>query len=160
MQHFRKKLRLAVRDYSWPGWYYVTVCTRGKKDFLGETKRNGVVLNAFGKIAQEQWRWLEKQYNYVIIDKFVVMPDHLHGIIALSDRPVPPAVAGHDRPLQKIKSLSELVGAFKTTSSKLIHQAGLSDFCWQRSFHDRIIRSEGEYREIWQYINNNPSKST
>lgn len=57
---------------------------------------------------------------------------------------------------KKIKSLSELIGAFKTTSSKLIHQAGLNDFAWQRSFYDHIIRAEKDFASIVKYIQNNP----
>ncbi|KAA9331804.1 transposase [Adhaeribacter soli] len=65
---------------------------------------------------------------------------------------------GRDLSLRKIKSVSELVGAYKTTTSKKIRQAGLSEFAWQRSFHDHIIRDERGYQNIYHYIQNNPAK--
>ncbi len=80
-----------------------------------------------------------------------MMPNHLYVLLLIVGN-------GRDRPLRKIKSLSELIGAFKTTSSKLIHMAGLKDFHWQRSFYDHVIRGEKELREIREYIVNNPKK--
>jgi REP element-mobilizing transposase RayT len=78
------------------------------------------------------------------------MPNHFHGIIIID-----PSLITSDI---KIKSLSELIGAFKTTSSKIIHSTGLEVFCWQKSFYDRIIRNEKELLKIRQYIHNNPLK--
>ncbi len=97
------------------------------------------------------------------LDQFVVMPDHIHGILFIND----PVVGtgrdlsekkrgGRDRPLQtKIKPLPEFVGAFKTTSSKLIRQTE-PNFTWQRSYHDRIIRTDQELDRIRHYIFHNP----
>ena len=65
---------------------------------------------------------------------------------------------GHDHSLQKTKSLPELIGAFKTTSSKLIHKTGLKYFQWQKSFYDHIIRDEFSLFKIQRYIRNNPVK--
>nr|WP_310994098.1 transposase [Aequorivita sp. S2608]MDS1299490.1 transposase [Aequorivita sp. S2608] len=79
------------------------------------------------------------------------MPNHLHAIIEIDGTRI------KDKSI-KIKSLSSLFGAFKTTSSKLIHQAGFLDFLWHRSFHDHIIRTDKSYRNISNYINQNPSK--
>src|SRR3954452_3406667 len=122
-----------------------------------------MMLNKYGKIAQQQWIWLAQQYPYVILHSFVVMPNHIHGIIEIDDAIVGVAVGtGRDLSLRgersgiKIKSLSELMGAYKTTTSKQIHLAGLRDFKWQRSFHDHIIRNEQSYLHISDYIQNNP----
>ena len=79
------------------------------------------------------------------------MSNHIHGILIINKR------TGLDLSLHKIKSLSSLIGAFKTTSSKLIHQNGLSDFAWQRSFHDHIIRNDKSLNKIRKYIINNPA---
>ena len=92
----------------------------------------------------------------------MIMPNHFHGIIiierARSDRSRPVVVLQPAGSIDKTKSLSQLIGAFKTTSSILIHQAGLGDFAWQRSFYDRIIRTEEEFINISEYIQNNPLK--
>jgi putative transposase len=123
---------------------------------------------------------LAEQYPYVVLHEFVVMPNHMHGIIEINreniqtDRMI--AGTGRDLSLQsssqrpasydpipqlqseiKIKSLSELIGAYKTTTSKQIHLAGFPEFAWQRSFHDHIIRDEESCINISDYILNNPS---
>ncbi|MFK7831776.1 MAG: transposase [Winogradskyella sp.] len=108
-------------------------------------------LNSFGEIVKAQLNWLENQYQYVVMHSEVVMPNHMHAILEI------------DRSLVsekgvKIKSLSELVGAFKTTSSKLIRRSGFLEFKWKRSFHDHIIRNTKAYQHISDYIQNNPSK--
>ena len=117
--------------------------------------------------------WLAEQYQYVEIHNFVVMPNHVHAIIEIAtvgagrdqpvrDQPVRYDLFACDLPDQdekiKIKSLSSLMGAFKTTSSKMIHQAGFVDFAWQRSFHDHIIRNEISYARINDYIDANPER--
>jgi putative transposase len=117
-----------------------------------------MILNEFGKIVERQWLWLEEQYPYIKLHSFVVMPNHFHGILEIdsgvskdSSRTVPTEKI-------KIKSLSQLVGAFKTTSSKWIHLAGLEGFSWQRSFHDHIIRNDFSYEKIANYIITNPER--
>jgi len=120
-------------------------------------------LNEYGRIVERIWQWLAQQYLYVQLDTFQIMPNHFHGIIRTIDirgnrdvgtgRDLSLPIAPHP---QKIKSLSELIGAFKTTSSKSIHARGASQFAWQRSFHDRIIRNKHELNAVRGYIVNNP----
>ena len=99
--------------------------------------------------------WLHQQYPYVMLDDFVVMPNHIHGIVNIVDY----VRDGRDRPLHsKIKSISDLLGAFKTTSSKRIHEAGVISFQWQRSFFERIVRNDLELNRIREYIRTNPSR--
>jgi len=107
-------------------------------------------LNDFGEIVLKRLHWLEDQYKYVLIHNHVVMPNHVHVIIEI-DRLLIPDIG------IKIKSLSELIGAFKSTSLKLIHYEKFSDFKWKRSFHDHIIRDEQSFQNISNYIINNPS---
>ena len=108
-------------------------------------------LNEYGELVQNRLLWLAEQYRYVVLHNYVVMPNHVHTIIEIDSSKVV------DKPI-KIKSLSSLVGAFKTTSSKMIHEAGFSSFAWHRSFHDHIIRSDKSYQIISNYIDQNPSK--
>jgi len=137
--------------------------------------------NNYAQIAEKQWHWLGEQYPYVVLHAFVVMPNHIHGIIEINRSHMIDCNVGTGRdlslqqrngnlPLQngalamqqptipKIKSLSEIIGAYKTTVSKQIHGVGFSEFVWQRSFHDHIIRNETSYQNIIYYILNNPSK--
>ena len=108
-------------------------------------------LNQYGLIVEERINWLMSQYQYVDIHNYVVMPNHFHLILEIHSL----RVKGQDI---KIKSVSSLMGAMKTTSSNLIHDAGFEDFAWHRSFHDHIIRNEFEYDRISNYIDLNPQK--
>ena len=148
----RKPNRLRNYDYSQGGYYFVTICTQGRIEFFGTIQDGVIVLNENGVIAEKQWMWLGKQYSYVVLDSYTVMPNHFHGIIGIN------AGNGRDRSLQGIKSLSELVGAFKTTSSKLIRISGDRHFRWQKSFYDHIIRDESSLNRIREYIINNPKQ--
>jgi REP element-mobilizing transposase RayT len=118
-----------------------------------------MVLNEYGKIA-EQWIWLGEQYAYINLHEFIIMPNHIHGIIEINS-----VETGRDLSLeksehghlvnQKIKSISEIMGAYKMTVSKDVHLLGYPEFAWQRSFHDHIIRDQKEYERISHYIINN-----
>ncbi|MDD4611147.1 MAG: hypothetical protein PHU73_04330 [Patescibacteria group bacterium] len=180
----RKLNRLKEYDYSQDGWYFITICVKNRIECFGEIKNGEMKLNECGEIVNQQWLWLEKQYYYVRLDEYVVMPNHCHGILIIDhsrrdrSRPVPTTDLSPDnlhpdrsrpvpttdlsandfQPNNKIKSLSELIGAFKTTSSKIIHQNGKEDFAWQRSFYDHIIRNENLLNRIREYIRNNPLK--
>ncbi len=155
----RKLNRLKDYDYSQEGYYFVSICTKEKEAYFGRMENEKMILNEYGEIVKRQWLWLENQYGYVCLDEFIVMPNHFHGILVIDNnfdnkcrdrsRPVPTV---------KIKSLSELIGVFKTTSSKSIHQNGLVQFKWQRSFYDHIIRNDKSLNNIRKYIIDNPLK--
>ena len=149
----KSKIRLEEYDYSQTNHYSVTICSNKRKECFGEIKNNEMILNNYGSIIKQKWEWLPQQYPYVELDEYIIMPNHLHGILIINNS----IRTGHDLSLHKIKPLSSLIGAFKTTSSKLIRQNGLSDFAWQRSFHDHIIRNEKSLDSIREYIVNNPT---
>ncbi|MBF9251725.1 hypothetical protein I2I11_00300 [Pontibacter sp. 172403-2] len=170
----RKLNRLCDFDYSQDALYFVTSCVKDKICVFGEVVDEEMQVNEHGHIAERQWYWLAEQYPYVILHAFVVMPNHMHGIIEI-DRENSPVGTGRDLsnrapitnhektttgalPTQKIKSLSALMGVYKTTTSKLVRLAGLPDFAWQRSFHDHIIRHNSAYIHIRNYIQENPAK--
>jgi REP element-mobilizing transposase RayT len=151
--------RLEDYDYSRSGYCFVTTCTNNHEEFFGKIDNNEMVLNKYGYYVKEQWEWLAQKYPYVITDEFIIMPNHLHGILIIKQYPeCTKARTGRDLSLHGIKSLSSLIGAFKTTSSKIIRQNGLSNFKWQRSFHDHIIRNNKSLQNIREYIQNNPAK--
>lgn len=164
----RKKLRLEGYDYASPGVYFVTLCVQGRLCVLGAVEDGAMHLNPYGEIVHQQWEWLHRQYAYLTLDACVVMPNHFHAVLSVGtgrDLSLGPdrdeyVGDGRDRPLRpvKIKPVSELIGAFKTTSSKLIHVAGESSFQWQRSYYDHIIRTPAALERIGRYIRNNPQQ--
>ena len=166
----RKPNRLAGYDYSQDGAYFFTSVVQDRHCCLGEVCEGVMNLNVYGKIAEERWFWLAEQYPYVRLHAFVVMPNHVHGILEIDRSMIGPQHLGTGRDLVvgtgrdlslppiKIKSLSELKGAYKTTVSKHIHLAGMPEFAWQRSFHDHIIRDESAFHRISQYILDNPAR--
>ena len=174
----RKPNRMKGYDYSQDNLYFVTSCVQDRICCFGTVANGKMELNEYGKIAEEQWFWLGKQYPYIVLHEFVVMPNHIHGIIEINRsivgiNPVGTGRVvvgtGRDLSLQqqpiKIKSLSELMGAYKTTSSKKIHLLECRDrsrpvptFQWQRSFHDHIIRDDKSFETISNYILNNPAQ--
>ncbi|MEZ4792795.1 MAG: transposase [Gelidibacter sp.] len=159
----RKRNRLKGYDYSSDNLYFVTICVQNMVCCLGEitvhdrdkSKENQsnqkMILNPYGLIVQNRLEWLENQYPYIIIHNYVVMPNHVHAVIEIDRSKIKDIGI-------KIKSLSSLVGAFKTTSSKLIHEKGFIDFAWQRSFHDHIVRKDSTFQTIMNYIDMNPQK--
>ncbi|MBO3097319.1 transposase [Gelidibacter pelagius] len=174
----RKRNRLKGYDYSRDNLYFVTICVQNMVCCLGrvvegtghdlsvrelsvgsenhdklvskESKKK-MELNEYGLIVQNQINWLEAQYPYVLVHNYVIMPNHVHLIIEIDRLRI-------EHLSIKIKSLSSLIGAFKTTSSKMIHLAGFEDFAWKRSFHDHIIRQQKSYKNISNYIDANPEK--
>ena len=158
-ERIRKTNRLHKYDYSQSGWYYVTICTKNKEDFFGEIVDGKMVLNSVGNIVKHCWFDLINHYLNIELDEFIIVPDHIHGILVIRNahvncvgtglKPVPTNKTGH--------GLSEIIRGFKTFSSMKIHyELHINSFSWQRSFYDRIIRNEHEYLAIRQYIRDNP----
>ena len=169
----RKIIRLQGFDYSRPKDYFVTIEPDNKKYLFSMIIAGKIILNKIGRIIDKQWKWLFDQYPYIKMDEYVIMPDHFHGIIRyLPDhlflecvRDAREHPSRHQRAilespvhLIKIKPLPEVIGAFKTTSSKRIHLAGYTDFKWKRSYNDRILRDH-ELGMKRGYIRNNPLKN-
>ncbi|NEO55600.1 MAG: transposase [Okeania sp. SIO3B5] len=146
----RSSLRLKGYDYTQPGAYFVTLCTKNRECLFGQIVGGIVKLNEYGRIVAQSWQWLEQQYSYVELDTWVVMPNHLHGIIIITD------TASNI----KRKPLGRLVGAFKTVSAKKINQLRQTPGypVWQRDFYDRINRNDRSLEITRQYITENPLK--
>lgn len=137
-------------DYTSDNLYFITTVVKNRIPCFGDLQNGKMILNEFGKIVEGQWLLLAENFPYVKLREFVIMPDHFHGIIEIN------RTKGKDQCCAKIKPLYDLVGAFKMTSSKKIHESGFESFIWQRSFHDRVIRNEYEYFSIAKYIEQNP----
>jgi REP element-mobilizing transposase RayT len=150
----RKPNRMQGFDYSKTKSYFFTIVTKDRICHFGSIENNIMQLSNSGKIIEKQWNWILEQYPYVQSNSFVIMPNHVHGILEINAEYY--GSKNEEGSLKKIKSLSQLLGAFKTTSSKQIHQQGNVDFFWQRSFHDRIIKNQRSSDIIKKYIENNP----
>ncbi len=150
----RKRNRKLGFDYTSEAIYFLTICTHNRICYFGNIKNAKMILNGNGKIVENQILWLEQQYPCFHIHNHIVMPNHIH---ILGDISIPVGT-GRDLSLQKIKSISELMGALKTTTSKQIHLDGNTEFRWQRSFYDHIVRNNQSYNRIFNYISENPVK--
>ena len=83
--HHRQSMRLKDYDYSTNGYYFTTICTKNKIECFGEIQNGKMELNKCGKIAKKQWLWLAEQYDYVKLDEWIIMPNHLHGILIIEN---------------------------------------------------------------------------
>ncbi len=168
-KHRRRSTRLSSWDYSWAWWYYVTIVTNNREVILGNVVDDRVQLSRFGAITQKIWLSIPKRYKNIELDSYVVMPNHVHGIIIVNDERVhPSSVVGaiHESPLrgeeyvkQRRKMLlSKIMGWFKMNSAKQINLArkASGSSVLQRSFHDHIIRNDADLHRIRTYIANNP----
>ena len=160
----RRSIRLQGYDYSQAGVYFVTIVTQGRACLFGEVVDGIVHLNSTGRMISDCWQWLESQYPCVALDEYVLMPNHLHGLIMITDnvrrggsRTAP---TGADSPAGKRKPLGRLIGAFKTVSTKQFNSAhGKSGSpLWQRNFFEHVVRRDESLDKIRQYIRDNPAR--
>jgi putative transposase len=147
-------LRLGDYDYSQEGIYFVTICTQDHKHFFGKIENGKMVLNEIGKIAEKEWLHTENMRKDVRLGTFVIMPNHIHGLICILD----PVGAHCNAPLQPTQNnLSWIIRGFKSTTTKQIRKI-FPKFKWQRSFYDHIVRSDDDLEKIHEYIIFNPEK--
>ena len=150
-------MRLEGYDYTLPGAYFITLVTQHRECLFGEVVGGEMRINQFGKIVERAWLDLLFHYPHIIQEAFVIMPNHVHGIIDIK------ASRGGSETLPyktKIYGLSEIVRAFKSFSARRINQMrnkhGIA--VWQRSFYDHIICNDRDYHNIWEYIQINPQQ--
>jgi REP element-mobilizing transposase RayT len=143
--HHRHSIRLRGYDYANAGAYFVTICCQNRINRFGEIVNNagrGAVntmnLNGFGKIVDAEWQNLTTKYPNVNIGEYIIMPNHFHGIIEITERTV---------------MIGNIIGYLKYKTTKMIN---LPEKLWQRNYWEHIIRSETEYARIAKYIRNNP----
>jgi putative transposase len=157
----RKSPRSSGYDYSQEGAYFVTVCVQGRQPLLGEILHGEMRLNQPGFAVERWWKELERKFPSIKLDEYyVVMPNHLHGIVFIANSPSPVVQGGHaGPPLQKI------VQWFKTmTTNNYIHgvkEHGWQPFkgnFWQRSFYEHVIRNDEALNRIREYIQKNPQR--
>ncbi|MBO5043217.1 MAG: hypothetical protein J6D87_09650 [Clostridia bacterium] len=154
----RKRLRLKNFDYSTPGAYFITICTHNRKCTLSrvvgaihespETK-----LTDYGKILNEIIQNIPERHK-ATIDMYVIMPNHIHFIIIITDDEELRAI--RESPLRGRSIISKVIGYIKMNASKEIHCQYGDATIWQRGFHDHVIRDRQDYEKIAKYIDENP----
>ncbi len=143
-------------DYSRQGAYFITICTRERELWLGETIEHEVMLSASGRIATTTWSSLPDRFVEIALDAFVIMPNHVHGILVIKGSEfIAPATTSSDS--SRTPNLGEIVRTFKAASTSLIRGAGDTGFAWQSNYYEHIIRNEAEMLRIRAYIQADPS---
>ena len=166
--HHRRSIRLKGYDYTQPGAYFVTICTYQRMHVFGEVVDGKMILNDTGKIAEGEWFKTAELRPYVKLhdDEFMVMPNHIHGIIWMDDnvgalrRNAQSRAEQRSAPTGTVApgSLGAVVRAYKSAVTYAVnnaqHQRGAA--LWQRNYYDHIIRNDHELNNIRWYILNNP----
>ena len=158
----RKQNRLKEYDYSTAGAYFVTICTHERRNILceiapseintvgaGVLDRPQVKLSYYGVVAEKHIRQMDLFYDDLSVDAFAIMPNHIHLLLRISDN----GRSGTPAPTKGNSAVARFVSTFKRFCNK-----EYGENIWQRSYHDHIIRDEQDYREIWEYIEDNPRK--
>ena len=160
--HRRRSIRLKGYDYTQPGAYFVTICTHGRAMLFGRVVDGEMALNAYGEIVREEWfRTVQvRPYMELFPDEFVVMPNHIHGIVWIVDvgarRRHAPTREQFGRPVPG--SLPTIVRAFKSAVTRRINALRGTPGApvWQRNYYEHIIRTERALDAIRRYIAANP----
>lgn len=180
--HHRRSIRLKEYDYSQAGAYFVTVCAWGKECLFGEIRDGEIHLNEFGTMTTKFWNDMSTRFPYIELDAFVIMPNHVHGIIVFNDicrgevtspfsevtspfsevvtpdlKKKPATKQGGDTPPLQRNTLGRVVAHFKYQSAKEINRMRNTPGypLWQRNYYEHIIRDENELNRIREYIINN-----
>jgi REP element-mobilizing transposase RayT len=169
--HRRRSTRLRGYDYTQPGAYFVTICAHQRDEIFGEVINGEMRLSALGKIVYEEWlrsAQIRKEIQ-IFEDEFVVMPNHLHGIVRIIETVGADGVRLEDgrgtrresdarrASLRRApRSLGSFVAGFKASvtsrAGRELNMMGI----WQRNYYEHIIRNEAEFKNIWDYIDTNP----
>lgn len=183
MEKFNKKYRIASAraqwwDYGWNGAYFLTICTIGRKHFFGKINNKKMILSNVGVIADILWFDLPNHHQNIELGEYVVMPNHVHGIVIIEKPDIPVETGhalsdiekGHDLSLPDSKkqpgetrfqnigsnTISSIMGSYKSAVTKHANRLGFENG-WQTRFYDNIIRSYDDYQRISDYIRNNPA---
>ena len=170
----RRSLRLKHYDYSRAGCYFITICIQGREHLFGEILEGKMIFNEAGRMIHTLWYEINDDFQNVYLHEFVIMPNHIHGIIEIVDNVGVPLVGTLDMDNTKIKTTSrapikgaptvgDVVGAFKSKTTnayiKMVKNNTLPPFnkrIWQRNYHEHIIRDDADYLRVAEYTVNNP----
>ncbi len=147
--HHRRSIRLRGYDYRQAGAYFVTINTHRYEPILGAVVAGAMAPNAYGQIIAEDWGWLAETFSSVDLDACIVMPNHLHGIIVITETTDTLRLP-----------LGRIVGAFKTRSTKHVNEWRETPGAplWHRNYYEHIIRDDDDLHRIRAYILTNPAR--
>ncbi|MBT4511895.1 MAG: transposase [Chloroflexi bacterium] len=151
----RRSIRLKEYDYSQPGAYFLTICTQNREMYLES--------GACKAVLQSCWCEIPVRYPNVELDEFVIMPNHIHGIMIVGAQFIAPT-SGNKRKsalrgaINLAPTIGQMIRSFKATSTRVIRRDILPEFGWQRNYYDHVIRSAHDLYKTRQYIINNPHK--
>ena len=155
----RKQIRIKDYDYSTPGAYFVTICTANQEKILWSDRRGelcspaNVPLSDIGMIVDNEIKKLNSVYDAVRVDKYCIMPEHIHMILVIDTDDNERTRRGELRSPVCAPTISRVLKQFKGSITKQVGRP-----IWQKSFYDHGIRNQQDYDEIWAYIENNPLK--
>ena len=156
----RKNIRLKNYNYNTPGTYFITICTKNREEILstvgtgvldGPHNNTTTFLKEYGKTVDKVINQINDFYNNINIDKYVIMPNHIHLLLQITDKSSGNIIIGGDTPTTTI--IAKLISTFKRFS-----HSELGFNIWQNRSNDHIVRDEDDYLRIWQYIDENPAK--
>ena len=167
--HHRRSIRLKGYDYSQAGLYFITIVCQNRKCLFGEIQNGEMVLNDAGCIANECWLEITNHFPNVVLHEFVVMPNHIHGIVELKTDFAAtvgvknfslhmPNRANDDNLWSPLKTVGSIVRGYKIGITKWMRQNTDVYDVWQRNYYEHIIRNHFEYQCISKYIMNNPQQ--
>ena len=148
--------RLQTWDYGANGSYFITICTHDRAHAFGEVTDGCVNLTLLGQAAWDCWYAIPEHFPFVLLDEFVAMPNHVHGIMII-DKPSPPSPQPHNKYGPQSQNLASIVRGFKIGVTKYARQHHI-EFAWQARYHDHIVCDAAECQRIREYIVGNPQK--
>jgi REP element-mobilizing transposase RayT len=160
--HQRRSIRLPGYDYTLAGAYFITICTAGRECLFGDVSDGAMMLSPAGRIVEEQWLRSASLREELALDAFVVMPNHVHGIVMLADQP-PRVGARGARPSRQLHlpggSVGAFVSGFKASATRHVSQLrGGTASVWQRNYYEHVIRDDRSLNRIREYIYDNPRR--
>lgn len=152
--HHRRSIRLKHYDYSKAGFYFITICCKNKECLFGQIVNQQMLLNNLGHYVKKCWEQIPEFFPQARVDEFIIMPNHLHGIIEITE---------YNRgkcnlPLQKgtSQTIGSIVRGFKSGVTSWARKNTTIFDVWQRNYYEHIIRDEKSHLKIYEYIQNNP----
>jgi REP element-mobilizing transposase RayT len=148
--HRRRSIRLLGHDYRMPGAYFITVCTHGREPLFGHVSGGAMHASDAGRLVQSMWDGIPAWFPHVVLDEFIIMPDHIHGILR----------AGFPGAASNAPTIGIIMRRFKSCSAIAVNRllGRAAKPLWQRNYWERIIRDDAELQAARRYIRNNPER--
>lgn len=172
--HNRHSIRLPGYDYTQPGAYYLTILTHKREHLFGEVVGGVMELSPVGEVVQEEWLKIPTHFSNVVLDAYVIMPDHTHGIVVITEGEVHTGkgkafsddfVKSSENALpirlgSEPGSIPAIVQNFKSITSRKINKLlkAPGSTIWHRNYYEHVIRDEADFKRIATYIQQNPLK--